>query len=253
MIRHLFWLPLIGACLLAIFAVTSTAKAGVVVGGTRVVFNESSREQTVQITNQGTSPAMVQSWIDDGQADARPRHIQVPFVLTPPLTRLEPGQGQTLRIAYLPLPDKPLPTDRATVYYLNVLEIPPTSDEHKGKNTLQLAVRTRIKLFFRPKGVEGMPREAATKLVWRVDGGASGRYLTVENPTSYYVSINQAVVSDGAQTDTPTMVAPHESARMPLGAKAIEKLPNAGMVAFQWIDDYGASVENITSLTSHDE
>lgn len=60
------------------------AYAGVVVGGTRVVFNEGSKEQTIQITNQGKVPAMVQSWIDDGDANARPRTIRVPFVLTPP-------------------------------------------------------------------------------------------------------------------------------------------------------------------------
>lgn len=222
--------------------------AGVVVGGTRVVFNEGSKEQTIQITNQGKAPAMVQSWIDDGDANARPRTIRVPFVLTPPLTRLEPGQGQTLRLTYLPMPDAPLPSDRATVYYLNVLEIPPAPGDTQGKNTLQLAVRTRIKLFFRPKAIQGIPRDAATKLAWHFHDDATGRRLDIDNPTHYYVSINEASLHDGSLTSEPVMVPPHGKATMMFAEGKTDRRPPDGKVTFQWIDDYGASVETTTVL-----
>lgn len=219
------------------------ASAGVVVGGTRVVFNEGSKEQTIQITNQGKVPAMVQSWIDDGDANARPRTIRVPFVLTPPLTRLEPGQGQTLRLTYLPMPDKPMAADRATVYYLNVLEIPPAPEESQGKNTLQLAVRTRIKLFFRPKALQGAPRDAASRLTWRLGGDAEHLHIDVTNPTSYYVSINEASLHDGSATKEPAMIPPHASVRMEVGTGKPGTQADSGKVSFQWIDDYGAMVD----------
>lgn len=224
------------------------AYAGVVVGGTRVVFNEGSKEQTIQITNQGKVPAMVQSWIDDGDANARPRTIRVPFVLTPPLTRLDPGQGQTLRLTYLPMPDKPMAADRATVYYLNVLEIPPAPEASQGKNTLQLAVRTRIKLFFRPSALQGLPRDAAGKLRWQVGSEAESDHIDVTNPTHYYVSINEATLPDGRVTKEPAMVPPHSSVRMAIGDGRNNKRPEAGKVAFQWIDDYGATVDTTTAI-----
>ncbi|GAA0906281.1 molecular chaperone FimB [Rothia nasimurium] len=224
------------------------AHAGVVVGGTRVVFNEGSKEQTIQITNQGKVPAMVQSWIDDGDANARPRTIRVPFVLTPPLTRLDPGQGQTLRLTYLPMPDKPMAADRATVYYLNVLEIPPAPEASQGENTLQLAVRTRIKLFFRPSALQGLPRDAAGKLRWQVGSEAESDHIDVTNPTHYYVSINEATLPDGRVTKEPAMVPPHSSVRMAIGDGRNDKRPEAGKVAFQWIDDYGATVDTTTAI-----
>ena len=240
-----------GLALSAVVAFASPSHASVVVGGTRVVFNESKKEQSIQIVNQGKSPAMVQSWIDDGQADALPRHIKVPFVLTPPLTRLEPGQGQTLRLTYLPLTDKPLPTDHASVFYLNVLEIPPSPDASQGKNTLQLAVRTRIKLFFRPKGLDdGKPRDAADKLTWALKKDVQGAHLDVTNPTHYYVSINQASLPDGRTTESPAMVGPHASIMMPLGDKTADAPPPAGKVAFQWIDDHGATVDATSVLAA---
>lgn len=50
------------------------------------------------------------------------------------------------------LPDiHTLPSDRESLFYYNVREIPPKS----GKaNTLQIALQTRIKLFWRPKALE---------------------------------------------------------------------------------------------------
>ncbi len=46
--------------------------------------------------------------------------------------------------------------DRESVFWFNVLEVPPKPDAAKATNQslLQLAFRTRIKLFYRPKGIE---------------------------------------------------------------------------------------------------
>lgn len=40
-----------------------------------------------------------------------------------------------------------LPQDRESVYWVNVKAIPSQNEENEGKNVLQIAVRTRIKLF----------------------------------------------------------------------------------------------------------
>lgn len=104
----------------------------------------------VQLQNGDNSPSLVQAWLDTGDASGSPGSVRVPFVITPPVSRIEPGTGQTLRIMYT---GEPLPRDRESVFYLNVLDIPPRP-EFGGKkadvgnvNYLQLAVRSRIKLF----------------------------------------------------------------------------------------------------------
>jgi chaperone protein EcpD len=98
------------------------AFASVVLAGTRVIYPEKEREVTLKLTNEGTSPALVQAWVDDGNANATPDEAKSPFTLVPPLFRLDPKKGQTLRIIYL---REPLPSDRESLFWLNVLEVPP--------------------------------------------------------------------------------------------------------------------------------
>ncbi|MGE8635641.1 MAG: fimbria/pilus periplasmic chaperone, partial [Achromobacter piechaudii] len=44
--------------------------------------------------NAGQRPILVQSWLDAGDADADPARVSVPFLLTPPVFRLDPA-GRT--------------------------------------------------------------------------------------------------------------------------------------------------------------
>lgn len=43
-----------------------------------------------------------------------------------------------------------LAQDKESLYYFNLREIPPKTDK---ANTLQIALQTRIKLFYRPAGL----------------------------------------------------------------------------------------------------
>lgn len=65
------------------------------------------------------------------------------------MQRVEPGAKSQVKIQALPSVAA-LPQDRESVYYFNLREIPPKSDK---PNTLQLALQTRIKLFYRPKAI----------------------------------------------------------------------------------------------------
>ena len=42
------------------------AWANIVINGTRVLYPENNKEVIVQLINTGDAPALVQSWIDDG-------------------------------------------------------------------------------------------------------------------------------------------------------------------------------------------
>src|SRR5471030_1759277 len=113
------WVASLGALLFCLVSVSSWAS--IVITGTRVIYPSTEKEVTVKLNNVGVSPVLVQSWIDNGDVNAKPENISVPFILTPPINRVEQGKGQTLRINYT---GTPLPVNKESVFWLNVLEIP---------------------------------------------------------------------------------------------------------------------------------
>lgn len=92
--------------------------------GTRVVYPSNAREITLQLSNNGTAPSLVQAWIDDGNAKSTPDEANVPFIITPPISRVEATKGQTLRITALPNSSQ-LSQQQESIFWLNVLDIPP--------------------------------------------------------------------------------------------------------------------------------
>lgn len=214
--------------LLALCLASTTASASIIIGGTRVVYPASNKEVTVKLSNVGTAPVLIQSWIDNGDTEARPEDISVPFTLTPPINRVEPGKGQMLRLAYT---GASLPSNKESIFWLNVLEIPAKATPAPGKeNFLQMAFRSRIKLFFRPDGLPGNPDEAPSLLNWT--SAANG--ISVKNPTPYYISM--ASIKVNGKEIPGTMVAPDESKLL--------SLPSASpgsKVNFIFINDYGAT------------
>lgn len=161
-----------------------SALASIVVNGTRVVYPSNEKEVSIRVNNVGAAPVLIQSWIDDGNINATPAEMKVPFVLTPPLNRIDPSKGQTLRISYL-VGDGLLPNDRESLFWLNILEIPSEKSSLSYENRLKMAFRTRIKLFFRPNGLSGDANDAIDRVMWNV----SGKKIKVENPTPFFVSL----------------------------------------------------------------
>ncbi|WP_353086063.1 fimbria/pilus periplasmic chaperone [Stenotrophomonas sp.] len=227
-IRAMTWMTALLAGALAL-----PASAAVTLQGTRIVHDAGKgRDVTVKATNNGDQPAMVQVWIDDGDSHARPENVRTPFRLTPADPRLlQAHQGQAYRVTYAPRPSEaPLPTDRESVFYFNLLDIPPKPTDAAGKNLLQFAVRTRVKLFHRPAGLAGNARDAATQLQWRARAGA----LMVSNPSAYHVTLSTLTLPDGRTVETD-MIAPGAQVTLPLPAGAA--MPAS--VKYQWLDDYG--------------
>ncbi|WP_405083874.1 fimbrial biogenesis chaperone [Paraburkholderia caribensis] len=181
----------------ALFA--GAAQASVTIGGTRVVYPLDQREVTVKLNNDSRAPSLVQVWMDDGNVDAKPGYSKAPFVITPPIFRMDAGKSQTLRVMYS---GEALPQDRESVYWLNVLDVPPKADARPDANTLQFAYRTRIKVFVRPPKLQGTPDEAPRQLDWKVVPAPEGKgqALAVSNPTAYHVSFSEISVSSSGAT-----------------------------------------------------
>jgi len=230
---------------LALSSLLGVAQAGVVIGGTRVVFPEKEREVTVKLSNEGTTPALVQSWLDNGNVHSLPDESKVPFTLTPPLFRLDPKKSQSLRLIYT---QESLPKDKESLFWLNVLDIPPRADTAgaaSGANLLQLAIRSRIKVFFRPAGLTGNATDAAAKVTWKVVQKEKGGYvLEAANPTPYHVTFGKISAQAGDKvlaSELTGMVAPQATEDFDLGKTP----PPAGAdlrVDYTFISDYGAEL-----------
>lgn len=223
--------------------VATHSQASVVIGGTRVIYPEAEREVTVRLSNEGKLPALVQSWLDAGNPNALPDATDAPFILTPPLSRIEPGQGQSLRLLYT---KDPLAQDKETLFWLNVLEVPPEAEPDEARpNTLQLAFRTRIKLFFRPNGLAGSADDAPAKVSWqfvRLGGGGYG--VRAHNPTPYHVTFSRVAVKTGDITRTNAlggMLAP--GATVDFDIEGLSALPGGpAEVDYTYLNDFGSGV-----------
>lgn len=229
-------------------ALFSTAgQADIIISGTRIIYDADKKDVSVRLENKGKSPLLVQNWIDLGNDNAEPGSIKTPFAATPPVSRIEPKRGQSIKIMYTGT--ESLPKDRESVFWFNVLEVPPKADTSKeeNKNLLQLAFRTRIKLFYRPSGLSGGPAEASKQLKWQVASEQGHAVVRADNPSPYYVSFNSATfTSGGKRYDVDaTMVAPFSKATFTVKGLQSAK---AGKLEYQSINDYGGLIAGSASL-----
>lgn len=218
-----------------------TSEASVVIGGTRVVYPAQDKEVTIKLANEGEKPALVEVWMDEGDEKSTPESAKVPFTIAPPIFRMDPGKGQAVRVVYT---KEPLPTDKETLYWVNVLEVPPKASADSDRNLLQFAFRTRIKLFFRPPRLPGDPAIAPEQLTWKLVPGESGKgiALQVTNPTPYYVNFAHVGLKAGEHDYMERgggMVAPGTNSTFPI--TQIAGRPGGEVkAAFDVINDFGA-------------
>lgn len=231
-----------------ILLVSIASQAAVVINSTRVIYQEDEGEAIVQLRNHGGGPVLAQAWIDDGDMLARPETIDVPFTLTPSIARIDAGKGQAIRI--LRIRDN-LPADRESLLWFNVMEVPPAPTQKiaQGDNLIQFSIRSRIKLFYRPKALRMQQERAQEQLQFALEAGKAGsQHIRVSNPTPYYVTFrtiklrrspDAPALAEVGQT-AERMVAPGGSLTLPLKvAEGHGPLPEDVQVFFSVVNDYG--------------
>ncbi|WP_458737197.1 fimbrial biogenesis chaperone [Pseudomonas chlororaphis] len=125
------------ALLLSTSLFSSFSQAGIMLGGTRIVYDGNKRDASITVSNITGQPYAVQAWVNTESDD---NTTSTPFVAMPPLFRLDPHKEQILRIQKVP---GALPEDRESVFYLNAQEIPVTNLE--DENTLKVAIRSAVR------------------------------------------------------------------------------------------------------------
>lgn len=206
-----------GCLLLFFFAWCGYVNASITMTGTRIIYNGSAKSTDVHLKNKDAIPYVVQSWFDSGNmADGPEKSAQVPFIATPPAFRIQPGEGQIIRIVYTQ--GKALPQDRESLFYFNFMQIPPansgqsTSDTAK-QNSLLIMLRNRVKLFYRPAGLAGDPQKMLENLqVQRISEG-KGFGITVKNNQPWYVTVAALQLNGSTETLRPKndMISPFAS------------------------------------------
>ncbi len=221
-------------CLLSIIIMNAQfvaqSQAAIALDRTRIIFDGSRNSISLNISNENKNlPYLAQGWLEDEGGNK----IQSPLIVLPPVQRIEPGKSSQVKIQALPAA-KNLPQDRETVFYFNLREIPPRSDK---PNTLQIALQTRIKLFFRPEAIMQTRAEMATPWQDKLTLSRQAEKYVVENPTPYYITIVDVSKKEGALGVSgfqPFMIAP--KGKMMLGV-TVASVGNTPVLTY--INDYG--------------
>ncbi|AWR59223.1 MULTISPECIES: molecular chaperone [Proteus] len=203
--------------------IINASYAGVIISGTRVIYNEGNKNVSINVKNPDKMPYLIQSWIDDFEEKKQSK-----FTITPPLFRLNPDKENTLRIF---LTEEGLPSDQESLFWLNIKTIPATE---KTENSLQIAFKTQMKLIYRPKSLKDVNfEEEQKKLSWSKERGK----VIVYNPTPYFMNF-QTIKFNGKLVDDVSYA-------KPFSTKSFDINDNNehGLISWELINDYGANVD----------
>ncbi len=210
---------------------SGSALSAIAIDRTRIIFNGDQKSVSITITNKNNQlPYLAQGWIENIQGVK----VNSPFAVLPPVQRVEPEKSSQVRVEALPEISQ-LPQDRESVYYFNLREIPPKSDK---PNVLQLALQSKIKLFYRPKNIMlsetemlNSPWQEKTQLIKQGD-----QYI-IKNPTPFYITIIGAAErmnSPVNQNFKAVMVAPFSEENLGVSSSTVGTSP-----VLTYINDYG--------------
>ncbi|WP_447883579.1 fimbrial biogenesis chaperone [Serratia fonticola] len=209
----------------------------------RVIYAESARDKgTLTVDNDTAAPYLMQSWVrpvdpQTGGVDSTwSGEPEMPFIITPPLARLEPFSSLTVRLRRT---NQPLPPDRESVFFISMRALP-AQEAPQRKDQLVMTVVSNLKLFYRPAGLaEKAIVDAAPQLTFRREGST----LVAVNPTPYWLTFSQLKVGQ-LEFDKPAlrlMVPPKGEQRFHLASDPLK----GAVVAWKLIDEDGWNTAEI--------
>ncbi|WP_193015146.1 molecular chaperone [Proteus sp. FME41] len=208
------------------------ASANLALDGSRVVLYHSDREASLNIKNDGEYPVVIQTWVDDGNPDNTPETItDVSALSLPPVLQLKPSESQLVRVINkFTNMDK----EKETLYWLNLYEITPKPvNKKEDENLINVVVRLQIKVFYRPDNLMMKISEVSESLKFT----KSDKLLTIENPTSFYVTVKSAFGENNPNIIIP-MLAPFSKQQAVLENNQINQ------ISYVLIDDFGGEFQN---------
>lgn len=223
-------------------------RADIAVHVTRLIHQGDERMVVERIWNKGDRPSLIQAWIDEGDREQSVSGTRPPFFATPPLFQLEPGRNRDISVRLVDAAS--LPSDRESLYWLNILDLPATA-KSDGSTDISYAVRWRIKLFHRPTGLSGSSADAVSGLRWAVRRSGDRVVLVAQNDAPYHVSLRELQLGGDALElpVTSAVIAPLAEWSMEIPAP---KGPDGLRLKGVWLDD-GAEGHDFELVVACDE
>lgn len=230
--------------LAAICIFHSASHAAVVMTGTRIIYPSNQNEKTIQLQNKDLTPNIVQVWLDSGFEDSTPDHAEAPFIANPQIFKIQPNQGQMVRLVFTGEKNE-LPKDRETLYYLNFSEIPATTNDSVNKNKLMVVFKNRVKVFYRPEKLKFESHKIYERIHYELINSPTLPKVKLTNNSPYYANIAQVLLnraSRNTQISKNSMIEPYGSLDIPLSPRDA-KIQNF-KIHLNLINDYGIIVSN---------
>lgn len=247
--NFIFWRWL----LIALACIALPAQADIVVERTRIIYPESRRDISFSLLNVSTSEAAIaQMWTDNGDSDSNldPDKIATPFQLSPVLVRISANGRQMVRLTFTGEPQNP---EQESLYWFNVLELPSAYKGPSDADRITLGRRTRVKIFFRPKGLKGDLQQAMKKLQCGLTNADQAWWLECDNPSNFHLSFLGFSMgnSTGIRTvsEDGNMLKPRERARFLVKDFDQLRQPLSSLV-FDFINDFGGTAAVTVQLTT---
>lgn len=211
---------------LALLSFSVPAFATLSLDRTRIIYNEVDKGANIVVTNTDKKdPFLAQAWIENIE-EAK---VEEPLIALPMLQRINAHEAKQVKITTFGNTEL-LPKDRESMFYLNILGVPPKG---KAENAVEFVIQSKLRVFFRPKGLE-LSSEEANKLQSKLNISRQGQQLLIENPTAYYVYIKNINSSSAPAENSSILLAPFETKMHQLRLKSFNN------VMLGYVNDYGS-------------
>lgn len=207
-------------------ALAFQTQAAITINASRVIYSGKDKSASLKINNRSSKNYIVQTWLDTGPETPS---SGLPIVATPPLVKLRPEQSAQLRFIYS---GTGLPADRESLFWVNIQEVPPAPEEN---NILQFAIRTRLKLFYRPQGIATSLPKAVENLQWQ----QSANTLSFTNNSPLHITVINAEAIDNKGKIYPLK----NFMLLPYSHHAVNIARMQRLHKMKYINDYGAVVD----------
>lgn len=196
--------------------------AGVSLERTRLVLDNGVKSSSIGINNKNPTPMVVTAWVVD--LEGKPTEK---FVVSPAIFQL--GGNNTGKTSVRLVEE--LPKDRESVFWLKVN----TAQAGESKqNSLKVAIGNKIKIFYRPEGLDGDAKYAASNVIWRFNGDK----ITATNPTALSVSVSD-LCFDTETKRVAEMILPFTTKSWSVNKDAL----SSNKKSFIFVDEYGGFKE----------
>ncbi|GLT18821.1 fimbrial chaperone BcfG [Vibrio zhanjiangensis] len=198
---------------------------------TRVIYSGGQKKAPLLVKSTSKTDEVIQFWISDFIETDTPLEEKKPsLVVFPNVIKINDGNPKYVYISLLEGADgkNNLPQDKESIFWITARKIPLLSEESEGKPAISIAQAVKIKVFYRPEGLEDIiKRDGAEE---NIVLSCSNNNLTINNKTPYIFSPTNVSI-DGKENSFIDVIYPgNNTTDINCGKE----------VSFNFIDDYGS-------------